>query len=112
MILFKHKPFVIFVALISYVGQEAQGGQLPEPSLGYPTSGQKVPVTRERTKDGYVIEKDADPDQGKFSVYTSIYDLEKLFEREQEYITHINTIIEKKLVGNQAETGLGMYSAR
>ena len=109
MILFQHKPFVIFVALILYVGQEAQGGQLPEPS---PSSGQKVPVTRERTKDGYVIEKDADPDQGKFSVYTSIYDLEKLFEREQEYITHINTIIEKKLVGNQAETGLGMYSAR
>ena len=65
-----------------------------------------------KTKDGYVIEKDADPDQGKFSVYTSIYDLEKLFEKEQEYITHINTIIEKKLVGNHAETGLGMYSAR
>ena len=111
MILFQHKPFVFFVTLI-FVGQEARAGQLPEPSLGYPTTGQRVPVTRERTKDGYVIEKDADPDQGKFSVYTSIYDLEKLFEKEQEYITHINTIIEKKLVGNHAETGLGMYSAR
>ena len=109
MILFQHKPFVIFVALI-FVGQAARAGELP--SLGYPDRGQRVPVTRERTKDGYVIEKDADPDQGKFSVYTSIYDLEKLFEKEQEYITHINTIIEKKLVGNHAETGLGMYSAR
>ena len=109
MILFQHKPFVFFVALL-FVGQAARAEQLP--SLGYPDRGQRVPVTRERTKDGYVIEKDADPDQGKFSVYTSIYDLEKLFEKEQEYITHINTIIEKKLVGNHAETGLGMYSAR
>ena len=72
-----------------------------------------VPVVQERSKDGkYIIEKDANPEQGKFSVYTSIHDLEKLFDREQEYIGHINTILDKKLVGNRAVTTLGMYVGR
>ena len=59
---------------------------------------------REKSKDGF-IRIPINESVGTSEIYTSMYQLEKFFNEEKEYVEDIKIIIDKKMVSQAAVTG-------
>lgn len=67
-------------------------------------------VNIQKKKSEYVTQKQDDSGLTK-EIYTSMHELNSFFEKEKEYISDLQQVMEKKLISVDAQGAIGAYVA-